>query len=279
MFHTKKYLMNASIIVTFCGQSAWADSSTKEFGCSIQKICNAGAVVSCEASGNGARCDILSDGVSCQYYEAGELQVDTRLCPPLRGPSDEYSSHSFESNAVSDAEAIIRRPDGFYDVKCNDGSRERVDRAALDAGDICKGGNSSGRFQISCEGFGNNYYPSRSSDGYRFGALVTSSDCRAIAEVSVNHVTCASMMPGSFHVSRISDGARLGERGQLNDCLQAALLNRQGVTCVPYSTGWRLIDVKNEKTMGTTNSAQGCLTALRFAREGVAWTTVAVSGL
>jgi hypothetical protein len=270
MHHLSKYILSAVIIDLINATPARGDDRSKQLGCHVEKHCSIDISVSCEAHGNGAKCDLLPNGVSCQFYKSGELQVDTRLCPIGSDESVLGSSPDFDTQATSDAEIIIRRPDGLYDIKCNDGSRERVDRTTLDAGDICKGGSSSRRFQISCEGFGNHYFPSRSIDGFRFGSFIDAADCRTIAETSINQVTCASLMPGSFHITRISDGARVGERCGLSDCLEAALMNRQGVTCVPYGTGWRLITVKTATTIGTTSSFQACLNAVRFAREGVA---------
>jgi hypothetical protein len=260
------------IVTVVLGFSELTRSQTLpwDFNCHVEKICPTGVTVSCESRGSGAKCDILSDGVSCQYYESGRLQIDTKSCPRHIEDSGQEVDAMIETKATSDAEFIFRRPDGLYDVKCNDGSRERVDRATLDSGDICRGGLSTGRFQIRCDGFGRYAYPSRSSDGMRFGAFISPSDCQMIAETSLSQVTCGSYMPGVFDITRISDGSRLGGHMSLNSCLEAALFNRQGVTCILYSSGSRMVRVNTGQTIGTSNTASSCMTALRFAREGVA---------
>jgi hypothetical protein len=248
-----------------------ARANDQPLTCRVQKICPNGETLSCEARGSGAQCDVSPTGVSCRYYLDGQFIVDEEHCRPIfQGSDEEAEVGRYETKAVSDADVIVRRPDGQYDVKCNDGSRERVDKPTLDSGEICKGGSSNGRFQIRCDGFGSNYYPVRSSDGVHFGTFISGQECREIAESSLNQTTCASVMPGTFHITRILDGQRLGERTSLNYCLQSSLFNRQGVTCVPYGSGWRLMSVKHGMSYGANNTGEACLYALRNAREGVA---------
>jgi hypothetical protein len=263
-------LISCLVTFTFGILSLPALGGDQSLNCRIQKICPGGATISCEGKGSASQCDILPSGVSCRYYINGELFVDEERCPSfdaaeVAGPEP----GEVGSKAVSDAEVIVRRSDGQYDVKCNDGSRERVSKEQLDSGEICKGRSSNGRFQIKCDGFGSNYYPARSSDGRHFGTFITAQECREIAEVSINQTTCGSVMPGTFHIFRISDGARLGDRATLSQCAQASLFNRQDVTCVPFGSGWRLMSVNTGATYGVNNSFDACLLALRSSREGV----------
>ncbi|MBI4406058.1 MAG: hypothetical protein HY537_18005 [Deltaproteobacteria bacterium] len=172
--------------------------------------------------------------------------------------------------AVEDAESIIKRPDGRFDVKCNDGTREIVTVQQLKDNEVCRNGSSIGRFQVECEGSAFRVYPVRAKDGFRFGSYMSGDECLQVARAALRDIVCSQVGTGNWYITRISDGKRLGRPTNFNSCIAASYFNRQSMTCAPFASGnWRPTKVQTGETIGFDTNFEQCLTALKKTREGV----------
>ena len=171
--------------------------------------------------------------------------------------------------AASDAEAIIKRLDGRYDIKCNNGSREIATGQQLDSGEICLTGNSNGRFQIKCEGSTRIVYPVHASSGRKYGSAMTPPECNKVSQAAINGVLCSQKGNGNWFLTRMTDGHTLGTHGDFESCLVASVFTRQSISCVPQSAGWNIINIVTELPIGRRMDESECFQVLRTAREGV----------